>query len=113
MEFVSSADLSEEERAEFLKYFGNTFISTEKSEVFNGRLVRNYKLGDYEVEYSYDYEGGITPALEEQMQKDLMKWLRDILKEVSKEEYVSEPVNSLVGNYSLFKNNSPVENGSI
>jgi hypothetical protein len=40
------------------------------------------------------------------MQKDLMKWLRDILSEISKEENYPESVDSLLGNYSLFENNS-------
>ena len=106
MKFVSSAELSEEERAELLDYFGNVSISTTKSEVFNGRLIRNYELGDYEVEYSYDYGGVITPELEEQMQKDLMKWLRDILTEVSRKEISSESVEILLGNSSLEKKGS-------
>jgi hypothetical protein len=105
MKFVSSDNLSEEEKVELSVYFGNFSITTTKSEVFNGRLIRNYKIGDYEIEYSYDYDGKITPELEEQMQRDLMKWLRDILTEVSKEKSSSEQIESLLGNYSLGNEN--------
>ena len=101
MEFVSSDELSEGEKAELSIYFGNFSIATTKSEIFNGRLVRNYNLGDYNIEYSYEYNGEITSQLEEQMQKDLMKWLRDILTEVSKKKTSSESVESLLGNFSL------------
>jgi len=101
MEFISSEELSEEEKAELSFYFGNFSIETTKSEIFNGRLVRNYNLGDYEVEYSYEYNGQITPELEEQMQRDLMKWLRDLLIEFSKKKASSESIDVLLGNFSL------------
>jgi len=101
MNFVSSENLSEEERAKLFDYFGNFSISTQKSEIFNGRFIRSYRLGDYEVEYSYDYGGEITSEINEQMQRDLMKWLRDILREISKEKVPSEPIESLIGNYSI------------
>jgi hypothetical protein len=106
MEFVSSEYLTDEEKLKLFDYFGNISISTEKSEIFNGRLIRKYKFGDYEIEYSYDYNGEINSGLEEQMQKDLMKWLRDILSEISKEENYPESMDALLGNYSLFENNS-------
>jgi hypothetical protein len=106
MEFVSSAELNEEEKAMLLDYFGNASIATTKSEVFNHRLIRNYKIGDYEVEYSYEYNGEITLELEEQMKEDLMKWLRDILKEISKNESSSEVIPGFLGNSSLSENSS-------
>jgi len=101
IEFVSSSELTSEERENLSLYLGNYSISTTKSELFNGRLIRNYKLGDYEVEYSYEYAGEISPRLEEQMQGDLMKWLRDILREVSRNKSASEKIDSLLGNYTF------------
>lgn len=101
MEFVSSSELSQEEKSILENHFGNLSVETTKSEIFKGRLLRNYKLGDYEIEYSYDYSGGVTSELQEQMHEDLMKWLRDIINELSKEESVPEAVPNLLGNYSL------------
>ncbi len=109
MEFVSSAELSEQEKAELYDYFGNYSIVTTKAVEFNGRLIRNYQLGDYEVEYSYEYEGDITSELEEQMNRDLMRWLRDILKVVSRNKTSSESIDELLGNITFGKNKDSEE----
>ncbi len=109
LKFVSSGELSEEEKAILLNHFGNLSVSTTKSEIFNGRLIRNYQLGDYEVKHSYDYNGEIDSLLEEQMQRDLMKWLRDIINNISRNESSSIELGELLGNFSLI---NEVENFS-
>ncbi len=109
LKFVSSGELSEEEKVILLNHFGNLSVSTTKSEIFNGRLIRNYQLGDYEIKHSYDYNGEIDSLLEEQMQEDLMKWLRDIINNISKNESSSTELSGLLGNFSLI---NEVENFS-
>jgi hypothetical protein len=66
-------------------------------------------LGDYEIKHSYDYNGEIDSLLEEQMQEDLMKWLRDIINNISKNESSSTELSGLLGNFSLI---NEVENFS-
>ncbi|MEK6826858.1 MAG: hypothetical protein AABX99_00035, partial [Nanoarchaeota archaeon] len=49
--------LNEKEKEILNSGFGNYSIETTKSELYNGRYVVEYVLGDYNIKYSYDYLG--------------------------------------------------------
>lgn len=94
----SLANLTEEERNILIGRFGDVPVRTTISEVIDDRLVRNYKIGDYELVASYDYDLGITDSLKGQMEKDKINFLRDIIKMISEENIASEDVGEfLVG----------------
>jgi len=98
---VSLENLTEEERQVIIKEFGDVLIKTTKSEVIDGRLIRNYKIGDYELIASYDYESNITDSLNEQMRKDKLNFLRDLIKMISENEDASEGVVEFLGTSSF------------
>jgi len=61
--------------------FGNISLETIKSELVNGRIILEYKIGEYSVEYSYDsYLDNET--LNIQMEKDRIKFLKDIASSI-------------------------------
>lgn len=69
--------------------FGNYSVETTKSELFNGRYIAGYKLGDYSIEYSYDASLK-NESLKKQVEQDKIKWLRDISNQLSKKTAVAE-----------------------
>ena len=85
--------LSNNEKEILNKEFGNVSIQTTKSELFNGRYILGYQLGDYNIEYSYDPSLN-NETLMLQIENDKTKWLRDIA------DKLSNTVNA-AQNYSL------------
>ena len=70
--------------------FGNYSVGITKSELFNGKYIVGYQLGDYNIEYSYDPSLS-NETLKNQMESDKIKWLRDIVNQLSKK--IVEPQN--------------------
>ena len=91
-------NLTDDERQILVQEFGNISIKTTRAEVLDGRLIRNYKIGDYELVASYDYDLNVTDSLKEQMEKDKLNFLRDLIKMISEEENGSENVLEFFGN---------------
>jgi hypothetical protein len=81
--------LTSQEREILSDKFGNVPIKTVKSELFNGRIIMGYSFSGYYVEYSYDASLN-KDILEVQMQKDRIKFLKDIAGAVSKKESSSQ-----------------------
>jgi hypothetical protein len=77
----SIIDLNEEEKEILLAEFGNFSIEPVKYELFNGRYVVRYELGKYNIEYSYDSDLK-NETLEKQIEKDKVKWFKDIINEI-------------------------------
>ena len=92
----SSGNLTEDEFFTLFKKFRNVSLETTQSEIIDGRLVRNYKIGDYELISSYDYESGITDSLRAQMEKDKINFLKDLAKTLSEEVSSSEEVEEFL-----------------
>jgi hypothetical protein len=91
----SSQGLTEDEKQILVQKFGDVSVMTTRSEVLDGRLIRNYKLGDYELVASYDYD---LDSLDEQMERDKVNFLRDLIRMISEKNVVSEDVDEfLVG----------------
>jgi hypothetical protein len=79
---TSVEPLSIQEKALLLGYFGDSPIEVVKSEMFKDRIIVGYKLGGYEIEFSYD--SSISPELlEKVMENDRIIWLRDLSKSLS------------------------------
>ncbi|MCD4771217.1 hypothetical protein K8R30_02245 [archaeon] len=89
----SSQGLTEDERQILVQKFGDVSVVTTRSEVLDGRLIRNYKLGDYELVASYDYD---LDSLDEQMERDRVNFLRDLVRMISEEKVISEDVGEFL-----------------
>ncbi len=92
--------LTAEEKEFLIETFGNSSVQTIKSELFNGRYIIEYKLGDYEIEYSYDSNLN-NETLMLNMESDRIKWLRNIIKELSKDKSVPQEANQFILYYPL------------
>ena len=95
-EFVLQ-NLTDDEKQILIQKFGNVSIKTTRAEVLDGRLIRNYKIGDYELVASYDYDSNVTNSLKEQMERDKLNFLRDLIRMISEEESGSENVLEFFG----------------
>ena len=84
------APLTSDEEKILENQFGNYSIETTKSELFNGKYILGYQLGDYNIEYSYDPSIN-NETLKTQIENDKIKWLRDIVNQISKKTV--EPQN--------------------
>lgn len=91
-------NLTDDERQILVQEFGDISIKTTRAEVLDGRLIRNYKIEDYELVASYDYDLNVTDSLKEQMERDKLNFLRDLIKMISEEENSSENVLEFFGN---------------
>ena len=89
--------LTTEERKILADKFGGISLQSTKSELFKGRIIRGYKFDKYYVEYSYD-AASTKELLEIQMERDRIKFLKDIATSVSKEETL--PTDYEIGNKS-------------
>jgi hypothetical protein len=84
--------LSIQEKALLINYFGDVPIELVKSELFKDRFIVGYKLGKYEVEFSYD--SSISPELlKVVMENDRVIWLRDLSKSLDSSETLGKEVN--------------------
>jgi len=92
--------LTIQEKAALLSAFGNTSVEVIKSELFKERIIIGYKLGNYEIEYSYDFNIS-NETLENEMEKDRIKWLKDIANSLLQEEPVHEEINLSNSTYNF------------
>jgi hypothetical protein len=91
--------LTSEERDILIKNFGNISLENTKSELFNNRILINYNLGEYSIEYSYDSSLS-KENLEIQMEKDRIKFLKDIANSMLKKETISEEIEEFNQTYN-------------
>ena len=88
--------LNEDENNLLREMFGNISVETAKLEVFNGRLIIRYGVGNKWIEYSYDYPGEITEEIKAQAEKDKAVWLRDLIKEYYEDKVFPEQINEKI-----------------
>ena len=93
---VSLQGLTEDERQILVQKFGGVLVATTRSEVLDGRLIRNYKLGDYELVASYDFDLGDVDSLDEQMERDKVNFLRDLVRMILEEKVVPEDISEFL-----------------
>jgi hypothetical protein len=82
IENINANELTAEEKSVLSAQFGNLSVEITKSELFNGRYIVRYELGNYNIEYSYDSDLS-NETLKSQMESDKNKWLRDIVATLS------------------------------
>ena len=94
--------LTQEELEILIKKFGNEngeiVIKTTKAEEKNGRLILRHELGTYWIEYSYDSD---AENLDEMIETDRNKWLKDIARELLKTKPESIEIPDLITNYTI------------
>ncbi len=100
LEIEEKRVLSDAEKEILRNEFANASIETFKSELFHGRYVIGYRLGDYEIEYSYDANLD-NETLDLQMENDRTKWLKDIIKTFSQNETPHEEATQFVQDYPV------------
>lgn len=92
--------LTEEEKKIILGEFGEAQLKNVKSELFKGRIIRVYEIGEYSVEYSYDSSLN-EDILEVQMERDRIKFLKDIASSISNKDSFSKPLENFQENYTF------------
>ena len=93
-------NLTDSEKKILADEFDNATIKTTKSELFNGRIIIGYKIGDYEVEYSYDVNLS-EEDLKGQMEIDRIKWLKNIAKRLSQQEIIPQKIEGFNESYAV------------
>lgn len=90
--------LTDEERIILADNFGNSSIETVKTELFKNKIIISYVFSNYSVEFSYD--SFLTEEdLEIQMEKDRIKWLKDIVSSLKYEKTSSEEIEGFNSSY--------------
>jgi len=90
--------LTEEEKTVLSENFGDSPVTTIRSEIFNRRLIRGYEFGGYKIEYSYDYPQDES-ILKLQMEADIIRWKKEIVKTILAEKIIPEQVEIGKGEY--------------
>ena len=93
-------ELTSEERAVLTKEFGNLSVQVAEAKSKNGFVIIRYELGDYWVEHSYD-EKLSNETLNSYMERDRIKWLKDIASNLLSQEVPEKNLNEFVKNYSV------------
>jgi len=89
--------LTDEEIIILTKNFGNNFsVKTTKAEVFNGRIIVRNVLGDYWIENSYDYNGNIDDNFNVKIERDKIKFLKDLAGTLSEDKKSPEDILDLI-----------------
>lgn len=92
--------LSESEREILLNEFGKIQLKNANAEMFKGRLVVGYEIGEYYIEYTYDTSLN-DDILEVQMERDRIRFLKDVANSISTKNALSLPVNEFQENYDF------------
>jgi len=92
--------LTEKERGVLINKFGNLSINTVKSELFKNKLIIGYNLSEYSIEFSYDSSLN-EEELKSLMEKDRIKWLKDIADSLLYEKTNAEKVNEYNSSYNF------------
>jgi len=93
-------ELTEQERAVLVQEFGNVSIEVKEANLRGEFIIIRYELGDYWVEHSYSSDLD-NETLDRFMERDRIKWLKDIAKSLSEEEEPEQEIEEFVGNYSV------------
>ena len=90
--------LTEQEKQVLKDNFGDIPLKNVKSELFKGRIIKEYEFGGYSAEYSYDASLS-DDVLEVYIEKDKIKFLKDIANSLLKEESEHENLPDSGDNY--------------
>lgn len=90
-------ELTLEEKAILEDNFGNASLDVKEATLKNGFITVRYELGDYWIENSYDASLS-NETFNLFMERDKVKWLKDIAKKLSQEEESEKSVEEFVSN---------------
>ncbi len=94
-------ELSESEKEILTKEFGeNVSVSVSEAVEKNGLLVMKYELADYEMVRSYDPELS-RAIIEAFMERDKIKFIKDIAKTLSQEAEAGEKKDEFLGEWPI------------
>jgi len=111
-EITGNFSLSSSEIEILLKEFGNLSVETTKAEIFNGRIIIRFEIGKYWVEYSYDSDLS-DDSLAFSIEKDRIKWLKDLAVKFSEEKNEPEKIEKLLGVHNITTSVPEENNKSI
>ncbi len=97
---IISENLTDRERVILISEFGSISLEVKEAKTKNGFIIIRYGLRDYWVEHSYKEELDKT-TLESFMERDRIKWLKDIAKRISEQKEVEGEAEEFLGNYSV------------
>jgi hypothetical protein len=95
---IESKNLTEIQIGALVEEFGEVSVKTTKSELVGDRLVVRYELGQYWVEYSYDYD---DVNLESLVEAERVAWLSDLADTLEGDVVVFEDVAEFGGDFDL------------
>jgi len=99
-ESIIKNGLTEDEKEILVSKYGNVSVDITKAEKIKDRVEVTFELEAYFVEHSYSSK--LSEAeLAEWIENDKIKFLKDIIVELSKEDSVSEELEGIVGNYPI------------
>ncbi|KKM17120.1 hypothetical protein LCGC14_1678860, partial [marine sediment metagenome] len=93
-------ELTEQERAVLAQEFGNISVEVKEANLRGEFIIIRYELGSYWVEHSYSSDLD-NETLSIFMERDRIKWLKDIAKSLSEEEEPEQEIEEFVVNYSF------------
>ncbi|MFH1311398.1 MAG: hypothetical protein ABIH65_03275 [Nanoarchaeota archaeon] len=93
-------ELTEAERAVLIQKFGNIIVKVTEATEQRGFITIRYEIGGYWAEYSYN-SNLRRETLDLFMEKDKVKWLKDIAKSLSQEEEAGQNLEEFLGNSSV------------
>lgn len=96
---VQPVFLNEKDLEILIQNFGNSTIS-QTARIYKQWKIVKYSLGEYEVEYSYDSNLS-NEVLDLLMENDKNNWLKDIIREILKEDSESTILANSTKNYLL------------
>ena len=93
-------ELTEAERAVLTKAFGNASVEVKEAVEKRRFIIIRYELGNYWIENSYSSNLS-SDTLKSFMERDKIKWLKDIAKSLSQTEEPGKELQEFLGNLSL------------
>lgn len=92
-----SYTLTEEERYLLIKKTRSDVVETKEASIVNDRLIIKYKLGDYWMQFSYDYPGSLNEVLNKRIEFERKQWIKNLAQRLNKKESGAEEITSLQG----------------
>ncbi len=92
--------LTDGEKTDLSREFGDVSVAKTKSEILNGRLIIKYEFGDQWIEFSYDASLP-QQELDYQMSVDRMKWMKDLAKRIADKKAQARQASQPVENFSI------------
>ncbi len=92
--------LTDNEKEILEEEYGNVSVEITKAEKIRERIEVTFEFESYSTKHSYDFKLNEN-ELVEWIERDRIRFLKDIANELSKEESISEAVDGIIGSYSI------------